>query len=81
MTAGGPRDGAVFLPEGQELDGPLRRAIADALPKDTTFCFICDADERTWVHVIGTGDSNDPGLTREVLNTVLASLGRPALDS
>jgi hypothetical protein len=51
------------------------------LPKDTMFCFICDADERTWVHVIGTGDSNDPGLTREVLNTVLASLGRPALDS
>lgn len=79
--AGGPPDGAVFLPEGQELDGPLRRAIADALPEDTTFCFNCDADERTWVHVIGTGDSSDSGLTREVLNTALASLGRPALDS
>jgi len=30
--AGGPPEDAVFLPEGQELDGPLRRAIADSLP-------------------------------------------------
>ena len=39
-----------------------------------------DADERTWMHVIGPGGSLGCGVTREVLNTALASLGRPALD-
>ena len=78
---GGPPDDAVFLPEGQEMDGPLRRAIADALPDGTTFGFNCGADERTWMHLIGPGDSSDPGLAREVLNTALASLNRPTLDS
>jgi len=76
--AGGPPEDAVFLPEGQEMDGPLRRAIIDALPEGTTFGFNSEGDERTWMHVIGPGDSRDPGVTREVLNTALASLGRPA---
>jgi hypothetical protein len=71
----------VFLPEGQEMDGPLRRAVADALPGGTTFGFNSDGDERTWMHVIGPGDSIDPVLTREVLNAALASLNRPTLDS
>ncbi len=79
--AGGPPEDAVFLPEGQEMDGPLSRAIADALPEGTTFCFNSDTDERTWMHVIGPGDTSNPALTREVLNTALASLNRPALDS
>ena len=26
--AGAPSEDAVFLPEGQEMDGPLRRAVA-----------------------------------------------------
>ena len=39
-----------------------------------------DADERTWMHVIGPGGSLGCGVTREVLNTALASLGRPAPD-
>lgn len=76
---GGPPDDAVFLPEGQEMDGPLRRALADALPEGTTFGFSSDEDERTWMHVIGPGDSGDPGLAREVLNTALASLNRRTL--
>jgi hypothetical protein len=79
--ASGPPDDAVFLPEGQQLDGPLRRAIADALPDGTTFAFNSDAGERTWMHVIGPGDTSGPGRTREVLNTALASLNRPTLDS
>ena len=32
------------------------------------------------MHVIGPGGSLGCGVTREVLNTALASLGRPALD-
>jgi hypothetical protein len=81
VPAGGPPDDAVFLPDGQEMDGPLRRAVADALPDGTTFGFSSDEDERTWMHVIGPGDRNDPRLTREVLNTALDSLNRPTLDS
>lgn len=75
--AGGPPEGAVFLPEGQEMDGPLRRAIAGALPDGTTFGFNCDTEQRTWMAVIGVGDSSDPVLTRQVLDTALASLNRP----
>jgi hypothetical protein len=78
--ATGPPEDAVILPEGQELDSPLRRAIADALPDGTTFGFNGGEDERTWMHVIGPGGSLGPGVTREVLNTALASLGRPTLD-
>ena len=79
--AGGPAEGVVFLPEGQELDGPLRRAIINALPEGTTFGFNSDTGERTWMHIIGPGDSSNPVLTREVLNTAPASLNRPTLDS
>ena len=80
--AGGAPEDAVFLPEGQEMDGPLRRAVADALPDRTTFSFSGDDDDdRTWIRVIGPGDSSDPEVTHEVLNTALASLGRPTLGS
>jgi hypothetical protein len=76
--AGGPPADAVFLPDGQQMDGPLCRAIAEALPEGTTFGFNSGPDARTWMHVIGAGDSNNPLLTREVLNTALASLNRPS---
>jgi hypothetical protein len=79
--AGGPPEDAVFLPPGQEMDGPLRRAVADALPDGTTFSFSGDEDEPMWIRVIGPGDRSDPAVTREVLNTALASLGRPTLGS
>jgi hypothetical protein len=80
---GGPPADAAFLPEGQGLDGSLLRAIADAVPAGTTFGFNSDAEERTWVRVITPGEGRSPGesrdraLTREVLNTALASLNRP----
>ena len=74
---GGPPENAVFLEEGQQLDAPLRRAVADALPEGTTFGFISDEDENTWMCVIGPEGSLRPEVTREVLNTALASLGRP----
>jgi hypothetical protein len=73
----GPPETAVFLPEGQEMDGPLRKAIVGALPEGTTFGFNGDGGERTWMQVFGPGDSTDPVLTREVLNTALARLNRP----
>jgi hypothetical protein len=47
--ATGPPEDALFLPEGQEMDGPLRRAIADAVPEDTTYCFNSTDDEYTWI--------------------------------
>jgi len=72
--------GAVFLPEGQEMDGLLSRAIADALPDNTTFGFNSHPGERTWMQVIGAAGSS-PELTRQVLNTALTSLNRPAPDS
>jgi Clp amino terminal domain, pathogenicity island component len=72
----GPPEDAVFLPEGQEMDGPLRRAIADALTEGTTFSFNKAPDQHTWMCVIGPGDTINSGLTREVLNTALASLHR-----
>jgi Clp amino terminal domain, pathogenicity island component len=76
----GPAEGAVFLPEGQQLDSPLSSAIADALPEGTTFGFN-GTDGRTWIHVFGPGGSLGREVSREVLNTALASLGRPGLDS
>jgi hypothetical protein len=79
-AAGGPPEDAVFLPEDQEMDGPLSRAIADALPDGTTFGFNSAPDERTWMRLIGAGDRASPELTREVLNTALANLNRPTLD-
>jgi hypothetical protein len=79
--AASPPEDAVFLPEGQQMDGPLRKAIIDALPEGATFGFNRGGDERTWMHVIGAGDRSDPALSREVLNTALARLNRPVLDS
>jgi len=76
-SAGGPPETAVFLPEGVEMDRPLRRAIIAALPEGTTFGFSSDGSDRTWMQVIGPGDRRDPVLTREVLNTALARLNRP----
>lgn len=76
-SAGGPPETAVFLPEGVEMDRPLRRAIIGALPEGTTFGFNSDGSDRTWMQVIGPGDNRDPVLTREVLNTALARLNRP----
>jgi Clp amino terminal domain, pathogenicity island component len=76
-----PPEDAVLLPEGLELDSPLRRAVAEALPEGTTFAFSTDAGEGTWMQVIGPGERGDARLTREVLNTALASLQRPTLDS
>ena len=70
--------GAVFLADGQVLDGALMRAVVEALPDGTTFGFNRDAAGRTWLHVIGPGDNTDPALTRQVLNTALARLHRPA---
>ena len=78
---GGPPDGAVFLPEGHQMDGPLRRAVATALPEGTPGAGNSDADEATWIQVIGPGDSSDRGITREVLNTALASLNRRTVHS
>jgi Clp amino terminal domain, pathogenicity island component len=71
---------AVFLPAGQVLDSALIRAVIDALPDNTTFGFNRDAAGRTWLKVIDPGDDTDPARTRQVLNTALASLNRPALD-
>lgn len=70
-----PED-AVLLPEGQEMDGLLRRAIANALPEGTTFGFNRGTGERIWMCVIGPGDAPNPELAREVLSTALASLHR-----
>jgi hypothetical protein len=75
-----PHEDAVYLPEGQQLDGPLSKAIIDALPEGATFGFN-GAGGRTWIHVFGPGGSLGPDVSREVLNTALASLGRPGLDS
>lgn len=78
---GGPPPDAVYLPEGQHLDGPLESAIIDALPEGTTFGINTDADRRAWMRVFRPGGSRDPALTRQVLDTALASLGRPTLGS
>jgi hypothetical protein len=75
-----PHEDAAFLPEGQQLDSPLSRAIADALPEGTTYGFN-GADGRTWIHVFGPGGSLGREVSREVLNTALVSLGRPGLAS
>jgi Clp amino terminal domain, pathogenicity island component len=78
-----PHQDAVFLPEGQQLDSPLSRAIIDALPAGTNFGFN-GADGRTWIHVFGPDGSLGREVSREVLNTALVSLvslGRPGLGS
>jgi hypothetical protein len=73
-ASSGPGADAVFLPDGQQMDGELTAAIFEALPAGTTFGFNRDS-QRTWMSVIGPGGRVDPGLTRQVLNTALASLG------
>jgi hypothetical protein len=78
---GGRPDDSVFLPECQQMDRPLRRAIVDGLPEGSTFGFSGGGDERLGMHVFGPGGISDPVLAREVLNTALASLNRPVLDS
>jgi Clp amino terminal domain, pathogenicity island component len=78
----GPGEDAVFLPEGQKLDSPLSKAIIDALPEGTTFGFNGRAETgETWIHVFGPGGRLSREACREVLNTALASLGRPGLGS
>ena len=79
--AGEPPEDAVFLPEGQQLDSPLSKAIVDALPEGTTFGFNAGADGRTWMHVFGPDGGLSREVTCEVLNTALVSLGRPGLAS
>ena len=76
----GPAEDAAFLPQGQHLDSPLSRAIVGALPEGATFGFN-GAGGRTWIHVFGPGGSLGRDVSRDVLNTALASLGRPGLDS
>jgi hypothetical protein len=80
-AADGPPAAAVFLPEDQELDDELTRSIADALPADSTFGFNTDAAGRVWICVIGPGNQADTAIARTVVNTALASLGRPSLSS
>jgi hypothetical protein len=75
-----PHEDAAFVPEGQQLDGPLLSAIHDTLPEGATFGFN-SKDGRTWIHVFGPGGSLGREVSREVLNTALVSLGRPRLSS
>lgn len=76
----GPAKGAVFLPEGQQLDSPLLSAISDAVPEGATFGFNSRVETgETWIHVFGPGGSLGRAVSREVLNTALVSLGRPGL--
>jgi hypothetical protein len=74
-----PPEDAVFLSEGQRLDGPLAAAIPDALPEGAAYGFN-GAEGRTWIHVFGPGGSLGRAVSREVVNTALLSLGRPGLD-
>ena len=73
-------DGAVVLPDAAGFDGPLVRALLDALPEDQTFGWNVH-EGRVWVEVLGV-DGCSPGeaVTRETLNQALVSLGRPPLD-
>jgi Clp amino terminal domain, pathogenicity island component len=76
----GPHEDAVLLPEGQQLDSPLLSAISDAVPEGATFGFNGRAETgETWIDVFGPGGSLGREVSREVLNTALASLGRPGL--
>ena len=72
-------EGAVVLPEIAGFDGPLERALLDALPDDQTFGWNV-YEGRLWVEVLDVdGSPLGEAVTREVLNRTLASLGRPAL--
>jgi hypothetical protein len=76
----GPSEDAVYLPEGQAVDGALLKAISDVLPEGTTFGVNRDAGRRAWIRVFGPGGS-DPAITRQVLTAALASLGRATVGS
>jgi hypothetical protein len=75
-----PHENAVFLPEGQQLDSPMLKAISEAVPEGATFGFN-GKDGRTWIHVFGPGGSLGREVTREVLNSALVSLRRRGLGS
>jgi hypothetical protein len=65
-------DGAVFLPDGQEFDDLLHRAVRDALPRGTGLS-VSPHGGRPWLKVGGSYD------TAEILNAALVALGRPTL--
>jgi hypothetical protein len=67
--------GRFLYRPGARAPAPLRRALGEALPDGATLGFNSDEDDRTWIFVI-TAASIDPALTREVLNTALATLNR-----
>ena len=72
-------DGAVVLPDTAGFDGPLERALMDALPENQTFGWNLH-EGRLWVEVLDV-DGSSPGeaVTREILNQALVGLGRPPL--
>jgi hypothetical protein len=73
MTASAPvPDDAVFLPDGQEFDDLLHRAIRDALPRGAGLS-VSSRGDRPWLKVSGSYD------TAEILNAALTALGRPTL--
>jgi hypothetical protein len=75
-----PAEGAVFLPADQQLDSPLLEAISEAAPEDATFGFnSLEETGEAWIHVFGPDGSLGREVNRQVLNTALASLGRPGL--
>jgi len=68
--------GAVYFPAGQELDAELHRALITTMPRGTGLSLSAGSpasEGRPWIKV-HTGDA------RAILNTALASLGRPTLD-
>lgn len=73
MTTPAPiPQGAVFLPDGQEFDAPLHKAIRDTLPPGTGIS-LSSRGEQPWLKVNGPYD------TAEILNSALMAIGRPTL--
>jgi Clp amino terminal domain, pathogenicity island component len=73
MTAADPvPQDAVFLPDGQEFDDSLKRALRGAVPRGAGLSMNPYGD-RPWLKVSGPYD------TTEILNAALAALGRPTL--
>jgi hypothetical protein len=70
----GAPDGAVFLPDGQDLDCDLLAALEERVPAGASFGFN-HLDGRTWIHVWGGGV--DGRASRAVLDAALTALGRP----
>jgi hypothetical protein len=76
-----PPADAVILPDGFELDRPLRRALGDIVsPEEITWGRGTLDDGRPWIHVFGPDEATDDALTRQVLNRALATVGRPPLE-